>query len=383
MTRRSTASAALAVLATLMLASNVTAAPPDWGSTVDLRLKRNVFLSDTDMAGMRVAATWEETKNGTPRVGFRTSTNSGDSFGPPEYITNSTQSRLDLCSSNSLYAAYTRDVGGGHTQIADAVRSVGGSGFSTDLVWPNAANQHDPDIACAGGRVFVSWFEPEGAEGDRLFVANARRSNGVFGAPLDLGLDNQTMFGSSLAVAGVPGNAYVVFALSNGDLRFMRWTIGDGPGLPVTNGPIQVIADATANNSADGALVDADGSKVVVAWSRCGGLFARVSNDYGETWGPIRKLLRNDSCGGDFAAGWSSIAVDGDRIAAVWVGLSAFGGGSQKLLETTTDFANVERSDLGSGTQFEHMVGFLNTSDGTKLGAVFNPRHKILFRREM
>ncbi|MGI8929483.1 MAG: hypothetical protein ACR2H0_08505 [Candidatus Limnocylindrales bacterium] len=346
-----------------------------------MRVRNNVFLDDAEFANNKVAVTWEEPRNGTTRVGFRTSTNSGSSFGSTEYVGHSEDSALDVCSSAVLHSAYSHEVGGGHWQIEHAVRSVGGSGFDRDLVFPNANNQHDPDIACAGGRVFVSWYEPSGM-GDHLFVANARRSDGVFGLPLDLGLDNETTYGSSLAVAGVPGHAYAVFTRSDGDLRFMPFSIGSGAAMRVTPGPESVIANGTPNNSADYALIRAQGSKVVVAWFKCGGLFVRVSNDHGATWGPARRLLSNDSCGGDFAANWSSVAIDGSRVVAVYVGRGAFGGGVARLIDTTTDFASRTVDTISSNVQLEHMVGFVSVAGADKLAAAFNPFGKIRFRRE-
>lgn len=372
----------LAVLITLVLAAGVSAAPPSWTTPINLRVRTNVFLDDANFAKHNVAVSWEEPRSGTTRVGFRTSASNGNAFGTAEYVGSSRESMVDLCSGSELNAAYSHDIGGGQWRIEHAVRDVVGSGFDRDLVAPGADDQRMPDIACAGARVFISWFQPVSATGDRLFVANALRSNGAFGLPMDLGVDNDTQFGQSLAVAGVPGYAYVVFGLSDGDLRFMRSTIGGGPAFAVTPGAVQVIGSGTPNNSADYALIAAEGSKVVVAWFKCGGLFARISNDHGATWGPVRKLFSNDSCGGDLAVNWGSVAIDGGRIIAVYVGRGAFGGGFANLIDTTTDFASRTDDTIMSKVLLEHMAGFITIGGVSKIAAAFNPFGKIRFRRE-
>jgi len=381
--RHSAASLGLAVVASLVLAATATASPLGWTAPVNMRVHRNVFLDDAAFHKKDVAVAWQERRSGTTRVGFRTSVNSGASFGSAEYVGHSKDAALDVCGGSVLSAAYSHDVGSGHWQIEYAVRDVAGHGFDRELVSASPVNQHDPDIACADGRVFVTWYEPAGSSGDRMYVASAKRSDGVFSTPLDLGLNDETTYGSSLAVAGVPGHAYVVFTRSDGDLMFKHFSVGGGSALPVSADPEIVIGNGRSNNSADYALVAAEGSKVAVAWFKCGGLFVRVSNDHGATWDPAHKITHVNSCESDLAEGWSSVAIDGGRIIAVYVAAGAFGGGFVDLVDTTTDFASYSDDTILSKFNLEHMAGFVKVGTVHKIAAAFNPFNKVRFRREM
>jgi hypothetical protein len=130
-------------------------------------------------------------------------------------------------------------------------------------------------------------------------------------------------------------------------------------------------------------VIDAEGSKVAVAWFRCNALYARVSNDHGQTWGPIRKLLDTASCDGDFAASPNSIAIEGNRIAVTYSAASAFGGGWIGLFRTTTDFASFSDDPITSNFQPEHLVGYIRVNGVTKLAAAFQHPDKVRFRRQL
>jgi hypothetical protein len=216
-----------------------------------------------------------------------------------------------------------------------------------------------------------------------MWISHALRTGGGFSAPVDLGFDDETFFFYSLAVAGADDMAYVVFQRSNGDLRLRRFSVGPGPAFNVTGLPTQVIAPASTNNPASYAVVAADGNKVAVSWFRCGGIFARVSNDQGATWGPIRKLIDAASCDGDFAAAPNSIAVEGDRIVVTYSAASAFGGAWVGLFRTTNDFATFSDDPITNNLHLEHLVGYLTVGGKTRLGAAFQRDDAIRFRRQV
>src|SRR5688572_25784025 len=281
--RRPAAALVLAALASVVLATGVMAGGPSWTSPVNVRLTNEVALQDADFSNQNVAITWDEPGAGPREVGIRTSVDSGSSFGPISWFPDSRASAVDICGGSELNAVMARRIGPGNWFIEHAVGSIDGVGFVTTPVAPSDGIQRQSDVACAGGRVFVSWFEDEGT-GHRLFVAHANRSVGIFEPPIDLGLDDETFFFSGLAVAGVSDTAYAVYQRSNGDLRFRRWSIGSGPGFTVTPHATQVIDNATPNNPASYPVIAAAGNKVAVAWFRCGALWARVSNNRGQTW---------------------------------------------------------------------------------------------------
>jgi hypothetical protein len=377
-TRRSTISLGMAVICSLVLVSNVAAAPT-WTPAIDIRVKSNVELNDADFSDTNVAISWQEPTSSGPRVGIRTSVNSGSGFGATNFMAGSRESALDICG-DELDVAAAHKIGPGNWFIEHGMGGIDGVAFVTQPVAPTEGLQHDPDIACAGGRVFVSWFEKEGS-GDRLFVAHARRAGGGFSAAIDLGFDDETFYFNGLSVAGVDDMAYAVFQRSSGDLRLKRWSIGAGPTFGVTAHATQVIAPATADDPASYAVIAAEGSKVAVVWFRCTSISARVSNDWGATWGPIQKLFDTASCDGDFAASPNSLAIDGNKIALAY-SAAGFFGGSIGLIRTTNDFASFSDVTITNNYQPEHLVGYVTVDGHTKLAAAFQKGDAVKYRRQ-
>ena len=379
--RRSFASLALATVATLALVSGAVAAPPSWTAPIVIRNANNLVLNDADFSGRNVAIAWEE-PDSPSEVGIRTSTNRGSSFGPISWFGGSREAAVDICGGAELNAVMAHRIGPDNWFIEHAVGSIDGTGFLTTPVSPTDGNQNNPDVACAGGSVFVSWFENEGS-GDRMFVAHARRTGGGFSMPFDLGFDEETFFGSSLAVAGADNMAYGVFTRSGGDLRLRRWSVGDGPGFAVTALPGQVIGPGTPNNSANYAVIAAAGSKVAVSWMTCSAVVARVSNDHGQTWGPIRTLIEHAACGGDFIAVQNSIAIRGDRIAVAYGAAGIVGDGEVGLIRTNNDFASFSDDMIAPKFHPGHLVGYLTVGGKVKLGAAFERPDVVRFRRQL
>jgi hypothetical protein len=189
-------------------------------------------------------------------------------------------------------------------------------------------------------------------------------------------------FGRSLAVAGVDGMAYAVFARSDGDLRFKRWSIGAGPGFAVTPHPTQVIGGGKLENPASSAVIAARGNKVAVAWFKCGGLFARVSNDRGQTWGPVREVLDHVACFGDFGASQRSIAIRGDRIVIAYIAFGIKSPGWVGIIRTTNNFATFSDDAITQKGHDEHLVGYVTVGGNVKLAAAFDPGDRVRFRRQ-
>lgn len=381
-TRRPAAALALAVLTSAVMATSVLAGGPSWTSPVNVRLTNDVALQDADFSNHNVAITWDEPGAGHREVGIRTSVDNGSGFGPISWFADSRESAVDICGGSELNAVMAHRIGPGNWFIEHAVGSIDGDGFLTTPVAPSDGIQSQPDVACTGGRVFVSWFEQESG-GHRLFVAHARRSDGIFGAPINLGFDDETFFFTSLAVAGVSDTAYAVFQRSDGDLRFKRWSIGSGPGFAATPHATQVIGSGTPNNPASYAVIAAAGDKVAVAWFKCGALWARVSNNRGQTWGPARKLIEHAACDGDFIAVQRSIAIRGGRIVVAYTAAGIVGDGEVGLFSTTTDFASFSDDMIAPSYHLEHLVGFVTVGGDAKLAAAFNRVDKIRFRRQM
>ena len=351
--RRGTSTVAAAMAAVLALAGTAIAADPNainWGPPTTLRSANGVELQDADFSKRNVAVAWQEPGSGGPRVRIRTSVASGNAFGPITTFPDARHAAVDICATE-LHAVYAAKSGSSTWGILQAVGSVDTTGFVVSPVSGGAGVARFPDVACAGGRVFVSWYQKEGAN-DRLLIAHAKRSGGVFSAPIDLGVDDGTFFerSNSLAVAGVPGTAYAAFTRSDGQLRFKRWTIGPGPGFAVTPHSTHVIGSGITSNKAADTVIAAAGDKVAVAWFRCNAIYARVSNDRGAHWGPVRKLIQHQACTGDFGAIPMSIAIHGNKIVVTYLAFGLGSPGWVGVFRTADDFAtNNERNDRPHG----------------------------------
>jgi hypothetical protein len=381
-TRRSVSSVVLGVLASLVLATNVAAAPPNWTAAKTIRSATDIQLGDADFMNQNVAIAWDEPDH--PRgVGIATSNNSGSTFGvlPSFVFSRSREPAVDLCGGpgSLLNMVVSHRNGPGNWVIEYTDFESFDSSFTT-LVAPTDGLQHDADIACAGGRIFVSWFEEESG-GNRLFLAHATRNGGDFSSPIDLGFD-ATDFPNGLAVAGANDMAYAVFSRTGGDLRFRSWSVGGAPNYPVSANPGLIIGPGTQNNPAFQPVIAAAGDKVAVAWMTCHAIFARVSNDMGQTWGPIRTLIEHAACDGDFIAAPNSIAVRASRIAVEYTAFGIVGDGDENLIRTTNDFASFSDDQISSVGRFTDFVGYVTVAGNVKLADVFQAGNNIRFRRQ-
>jgi hypothetical protein len=370
----------MAVIAVLVLVTNVVAAPPTWTGLRTLKSGDGLTLYDADFSGHNVAAAWQRTDGTTSRVGFNVSDDNGNDFSEPPVIPDARQPAIDQCDGWEPNAAYAEHIGSNWV-IQHTVFESFDSSF-TSQVGQNTGNQHDPDIACAGGRVFVSWFKKVSG-GDRLFVAHAERFGEGFGAPILLGSDGDPVFFADMAIAGVSDFAYVAYRLSSGDLRFKRWSVGGSPNYPVAGFASTIIGPGTSAEPAFEPVIAAYGDKVAVAWMTCDAVVARVSNNNGATWGPIRTLIEHAACDGDFIAAPNSIAIRGSRIAVEYSSAGIVGDGDESLIRTTSDFASFSDDMIASVGHVEHLVGYLQVAGNTKLAAVFQRGDNIRFRRQV
>jgi hypothetical protein len=378
--RRGALSVPLAILAVLMLVTNVVAAPPTWTGLRTIRSAPGLTLYDADFAGHNVAVAWQRVDGSTRNVAFKFSNDNGNSFPQAQSMPDARQPAIDQCDGWEPNAAYAEQSGSSWI-IQHTVFESFDSSF-TSQVGQNGGNQHDPDIACAGQRVFVSWFRKVSG-GDRLFVAHALRFEGEFSAPMLLGFDGDSAVFADMAMAGVSDFAYVAYRLSSGDLRFKRWSVGGSPDYPVAGFPSTIIGPGTSEEPAFEPVIAAYGDKVAVAWMTCSAVVARVSNDNGATWGPIRTLVEHAACDGDFIAAPNSIAIRGSRIALEYSSAGIFGDGEENLIRTTSDFASFRDDMIADHGHVEHLVGYLRVSGDTKLAAVFQRGDTIRFRRQL
>ena len=384
MTRRSLSSVALGVLASLVLVTNVVAAPPSWTTPVSVRSKSTLFLGSADFSATHVAIAWDESASGGRRLGLRTSTNSGTSFGSSIFLANSENPEVDICDGTSTDLAFQHEVAPDVWNVQYTRVALGGSSLVTHPVGGGLYSQHDPDVACSDGLASVAWYESVSEGTDNMYVGYAPRTTGTFGTPIFLGTNDNTLFFGSLAVAAADGYTYAAFTKSDGDLRVRRGSVSGGGSPTVTPLGTQVVGNGSSNNQASGALIAAEGSKVAVVWSRCQGIFARVSNDHGANWGPVRTLFDEfNSCEADAAAGQESVAIRDGRIAVSYGIASAFGGGENRLIRTGNDFSSFTDDGLGSPFHIVELIGYVTVSGNRKLADAFQKGFdNIRYRRQ-
>lgn len=160
-THRMTGSLAISVLAGLSLAQPMAASGTDgidWRAAVNVRNANGAGLQDADFLDRNVAVAWEETGSGPTSVGIRTSVTSGNSFGPISTIPRARQPAVDLCGGAELHAVYSKKLAAHDWAIEHAVGSTDGDGFTVTTVTPDPGVVGLPDVACAGARVFVTWY---------------------------------------------------------------------------------------------------------------------------------------------------------------------------------------------------------------------------------
>ena len=384
--RRATASLAIVAIATAASVMTVVAGGPDtvdWRPGVDVRTANAAALQDADFLNRNVGITWQEAGSTGPRVGIRSSVDSGSAFGPTTFISRARQSALDVCGGSGMEAAWARRDAGGDWDIKHASLGVDplGGGLLVNSVANGPELALDPDVACTGSRTFVSWFEREAPGDYRMNVAYSDPSGEDFGPPDDLGLDAEANFARNLAVAGVNDAAYAVFTRSDGDLRFKRWSIGSGPGFAVNPQAAVVIGGGTTDEPVYDAVIAAAGDTVAVAWGRCNNLFTRVSEDGGASWGPVRSPF-GGGCIEDFFPSPTSIHIRGVRIALTYHAFGLFGPPSFNLIRTTNAF--MDSTDVTiAGAHDQHLVGYVTTAGGAvKLGDAFDTGDRIRYRRQ-
>jgi hypothetical protein len=375
----------MAAFATTLLAlisvSGVSAAPVTWQKPVDLRVRAGALLSDAAGLGNALAIVWSEPgDDNSSTLGLRVSTNAGSSFQQGNFFARSQQGAAAICG-DRVAIAFIHHPGPHKWHVDYAIRDLVGGPFERAHVHVGGAVPREPDIACANGRVLVSWLLREG-NGHRRLVASALLDDGVFGAPIDLGIHVSEYYSAGLSLAASGSAAYAVFNKSRGDLRLKRWTIGSGSGHKLNGHPIQTLYQGTRNCPATSAEIAAHGNTVVVGWDRNSTIHQRVSTDRGLTWGPVRGEDSQYECESivEGAVFMTAIALAGSRMVATEMGCGFFDCGN--FMEKSNDrFAHAEFQSLGND-QIHHIV-FVTVNGAPRFADAYSTDTRIRFRRQV
>ena len=345
------------------------------GSTTTLRDRSGVSLGDAAFDREDVAVVWREPLAGGPSVRIRTSDAAGTVFAATELVVeDARQPSVDICA-HQVFVAYAKDYGAsitGRWAIDLRTRPVSATGFTGAAVSSGEFLARDPDIACAGGRPFAAWIELRPG-GERVLVTDSLRGSLAFDVPIDLGAASPD--GTAPVVAGVNHWGYVAWT-SGDDVRFKRFRVGSGPGFALTPYADRRLGSGTGARPASLPVIAADGARVVVAWTRCGDTQARVSNDSGATWGPVR-TLRHGACGSESGSVPTGAAILGDRIA---VTLANIGPDSERVVRTRNGFASFTDTRLGDGADLE-LFGYVTFPEAIGWASVRDQGPKLTYRR--
>lgn len=366
------------VLLSLVLAASVAAAV-DWEQAVNVRSAEFVSLDDAVMTGSTVAIAWSEPGTSSPvRVGVKVSTNAGNSFGAPVFFERARAATIDICH-GSVNVIFSKQSGSGDRSIMRAVLD-GAGGHEVTPVADGPGRRILNDVACTNGRIFVGWEHQDERGSDvTVFVTHALLAGGDFRSPINLGTVDE---GLGLAMGASADAAYAAFGRADGRLHVKRWNIGPGPDFNVSGEPAEAVSPGTQRDPSYSPKIDVDTETVALAFGRCAGTYARVSNDGGDTWGSVRNI-RHIPCDGVVDGGSipESVAVNGDRIALVVMDFGIPNFQSSSLVRTRNGFATFREEELGEHQS--HRVGFVAPTGEVKLGDAFSKRDEVVkFRRQ-
>ena len=376
--RRHIAATVGAVTLSLVFATSVAAAVA-WSPAVNLRNAEFIGLEDAEMSGDMVAVAWsEQGSTGPVRVGVKVSTNAGSSFGAPVLFERARAAALAFCD-GQVNVVFSKQTAPGERAIMRAVLD-GSGGQTTSPVADGPGRRILSDVACTDGRIFVGWEHQDALGGDvATLLSHALLSDGEFGSPMTLSVVDE---GMGLALTASPNAAYAAFGRSDGHLRVKRFNVGSGPDFTVSGEAADVVSPGSERDPAYSPEIDVDGSNLAVAFGRCGGTYARVSEDGAQTWGPVQKI-RHIPCDviAEGGTGVESIAVEGDRIALVVISVFIPDTEISSLVRTRNGFQTTRDEEIGDHQS--HQVGYVTVNGEVKLGDAFSKHFDVLkFRRQ-
>ena len=380
---RVTLGAFLAAIAVLVLPAHVGAAAINWSEPVHLGYGAGIL--DADFSGAGVAVVWAERWAHPPAVGLRSSADGGLSFSRRTTFAGASDAAVAVCGAE-VDVAYPLQLSAQRRQIVSARGTTGrAKGFTHQVVVSRRSVLSMPDVACADGRVFVSWYE--GTVGHyELYIASALRSDGVFGTPIHLASDHRD-YPHGLAIAASGNHAYAVYGLPHSpDLYVKSWTIGPAPDYKLSGHPLRRVTHQPKGWPAFHPSIDADGSHVAVAWSGCVHENARVSSDAGLSWGGNYGgswcPKPNDNIDG--ASGANAIDINGDAV-VLTVDWGTLGINGEYVVVTHDAFASSSAKDLWASGRWgaTSLVGWVKIGHRTVLADMFATRTDVRYKHRI
>jgi hypothetical protein len=344
------------VLSVVMLAIAAPVSAAGWTDPVTLSLlapSKEVFVRDIATRGESVAVAWEERPfTGNRAVYLRWSTDSGDTWKPRERLSTRRQLevRVDLCG-GALWATSRIEATGGW--VIDLDRRGLSSGSTSTTPVTGVGDVRGPDIACAGRRLAIAWFQKvAGVWKVRLQARGVTGGLRTYSTTLGKGSPSR-----GLAVAGTADRLYVAWYQGKA-LKLRRFAIGGG-----TQAPVSSLGTGIVGGADDGfrLRMGAAGDRVGLAYTRRGDTYGRVSSDQAISFHPHRRLV---SAAFEIGTEASHVDVRGSAV-IVTASVSTVGTGWGYLYRTTNE-----------GSSWSEVPGSLRTGGamvaafGTRNGAI-------------
>lgn len=347
-----------AVMSGALLAASVPVSAGGFGGTTVLRTAAagtEIRVGDIAARGSGVAVGWQENApGGNKRVWMRRSANGGATFRTALRL-DDRQSRdieVDTCDGWAFASFTFRE--SGEWLVGLDKHALTGPFFDQSALTLGGLSRK-PDVACAGERLAVAWFQRVG--GVWHVKLHARGVNdealGDVLPEVNLDLGVGTMM-KGLALAGTGDHLFLTW-FDGADVRFRRWDLGPGPDFDLLGAPVATLPDAEYGQNPE---LGVSGERLVYAYMNEADLRARVSATAAATWGPER-TLEDMPFPSEVGAYPTSADVIGTRIV---VAGTIVGG-----IEELAGEGFLQRTTNGGATW--HRVAGTTIEDGQVVGA--------------
>ncbi len=386
--RRSLTTASLAGAA--LLIATAPAMAGGFGGTSVLRTAAagtQIRVGDIAARGAGVVVGWQENApGGTKAVYLRRSNDGGATFRSAVKLDTrpSREIQVDVCDGWAWAASTVKEAGSWFVAL-DKRALVGGVHGSYAL--SPSTQVRGPDVACAGERLVVAWFQKVG--GTWRVKLHARGVNDEFKGDqldeidLDLGPGDMR---EGLALAGTGDHVFLAW-FNGSDFKFRRWDIGPGPVYSLGNASTANLPDLVYGRDPK---IGVSGDRLVLAYMNRADLRARVSTDAAASWEPGR-ILEDMPFPSEVGAYPTSADVIGTRIVVAGTivgGLFDDLNGEGFLVRSTNDGGSWNRVPGSTKADGQVVGAYRGTAGSPKLVEAWDKWiadpavHKLRFQRE-